>query len=267
MNCNIILRIFLLIGLVTFGISSRGEESNDYRLGAGDIIHITVFPNPDLATDVRVSESGFISYPMIGKVKVGGLTLDAAQQKIAHLLEAGGFVHDPQVNIVPTKIQGNQVSVLGQVSKPGLYPLDTFDMKVSSILAEAGGISENGADLIILVGTRDGKPYRKEIDVPEMFINHMTGDDILVRAGDVIFVRRAPMFYIYGEVQRPGMYRVERNMNVMRALAEAGGPTQKGTVRGLKLYRDKSGKTEELTPDITAPLQGNDVLYVEESLF
>ncbi|HQT26034.1 MAG TPA: polysaccharide export protein EpsE [Burkholderiales bacterium] len=267
MNCNIIFRIFLLICLMTCGASARAGESNDYRLGAGDIIHITVFPNPDLTTDVRVSESGFISYPMIGKVKVGNLTLDAAEQKIAHLLESGGFVHDPQVNIVPTKIIGNQVSVLGHVSKPGLYPLDTFDMKVSNILAEAGGIAENGADVIILVGKRDGKPFRKEIDIPEMFMNRKIGDDVLVRGGDAIYVHRAPMFYIYGEVQRPGIYRVERNMNVMRALAEAGGPTQRGTVKGLKLYREKSGKTEELTPDITAPLQGNDVLYIEESLF
>lgn len=268
MNCNKILRLLFLLCLSACSALAHASESNDYRLGEGDIIHISVFPNPGLTMDVRISESGFISYPMIGKVKVGGLTIDEAEQKISGLLEAGGYVHDPQVNIVPQKIQGNQVSVLGLVNKPGLYPLETFNMKVSNILAEAGGISNAGADAIILVGERNGKPFRKEIDIPEMFIDNKLGEDILLRGGDVIYVRRAPMFYVFGEIQHPGSFRIERNMNVMRAIAEAGGPTQRGTIKGLKLYRtDKSGKTEEITPSLTSPVQGDDVLYIRESLF
>ncbi|MBY0579688.1 MAG: polysaccharide export protein EpsE [Burkholderiales bacterium] len=268
MNCNRILRLLFLLCVMTHGISGYADESNDYRLGAGDIIHISVFPNPDLTKEVRVSESGFISYPLIGKVALGGMTIFAAEQKIAGLFQAGGFVQDPQVNIVPTKILGNRVSVLGQVNKPGLYPLETFDMKVSNILADAGGISAGGADSIILVGERDGKTFRKEIDIVGMFLDNKRDDDILLRGGDIIYVHRAPKFYIYGEIQRPGSYRIEKNMNVMRALAEAGGLTQRGTERGLTIYRsDDNGKTVKMSPDVLEPIHADDVLYIHESLF
>jgi polysaccharide export outer membrane protein len=247
---------------------SHAAESNDYRLGAGDIVRIVVFQNPDFTTEARVSESGVISYPLIGRVELGGLTTTAAEQKIASLLKDGGFVQQPQVNIALTQIRGSQVSVLGQVNRPGRYPLEVLNTHASDMLAIAGGITPVGSDEIVLVGFRNGQPFRKEIDIAGLFLDGQRKDDVLVEGGDVVFVNRAPMFYIYGEVQRPGSYRLERSMTLMQAVAQGGGPTPRGTQRNIMIFRrNEAGKPEEISLDITEPIKVDDVIYVRESLF
>lgn len=253
--------------LAAMGLRAQGAQP-EYRLGPGDNIRVSVFQNPDLTVETRVTENGTISFPLIGTVRVGGLTIPAAEQAIATALREGNFIRQPQVNIVLLRNLGNQVSVLGQVGRPGRYPLETFNIRLSEMLAIAGGIAPTGADIAILVGTRDGKPLRKEIDVPRMFLENRLEDDIVVAGGDVIYVHRQPLFYIYGEVQRPGSYRIERGMTVRHALAQGGGPTMRGTERGLRVYRrGADGKVEVLNPELGDPVLPDDVLYVRESLF
>jgi polysaccharide export outer membrane protein len=256
----------LLTSLLAFAVLA--QAGNDYRLAEGDAIRIIVFQNPDLTLDTRVSESGTIAYPLIGQVKIGGLTLAEAQNKIAVALENGHYVKQPQVNINLTQIVGNQVSVLGQVNKPGSYPLLTFNTHVSQMLANAGGIAVTGGDTVILTGTRDGKPFRKEIDIASLYLDGHMGDDELLQGGDGLYVDRAPMFYIYGEVQRPGSYPLLRHMTVMQALAAGGGLTPRGTERSLRVYRhNKNGSNDKIEPRPTDTVQANDVIYVGESLF
>jgi polysaccharide export outer membrane protein len=243
-------------------------NNQDYRLGAGDAIGVQVYQSPDLSIDARVSESGVISYPLVGSVQLGGLTIAEAEKKIADALRSGGFVKVPQVNIVLRQVRGNQVAVLGQVSRPGRFPLETFNTRVSDMLAAAGGTTATGDDVLIVTGQRDGKPFRKVIDIPALFLNQKSDDDIVLAGGDTLYVNKAPMFYIYGEAQRPGPYRIERGMTVMQALAQGGGPTVRGSQNRLKLHRrDASGKVVETTPSLTDPVRPEDVIYVRESLF
>ena len=268
MNLRVLLRVLLLACLAGFGMAAHAAGNNDYKLGAGDSIRITVFQNPDLTTEARVSESGEVSFPLLGTVKLGGLSIDGAENKIESLLKKGGFVQQPQVNILLQQIRGNQVSVLGQVHRPGRYPLETLNMRVSDILALAGGITPAGSDDIILTGVRNGRSFRKKINIASMFLDDKRGDDVMVEGGDVIYVQRAPMFYIYGQVQRPGSYRIERDMTVMQALAEGGGPTLRGTQNDIKIFRrGADGKQQQITLALTAPVRPDDVLYVRESLF
>jgi polysaccharide export outer membrane protein len=268
MSYKAILQFLLLLVFAAHGVIGHAAETSDYRLGAGDTLRIAVFQNPDLTTEVRVSEQGVVSYPLIGSVELGGLTIEAAEKKIAQLLQDGGFLKQPQVNIVLVQIRGSQVSVLGQVNRPGRYPLETLNTHVSDMLAIAGGATGAGSDRIIVVGTRDGQPFRKEINIADLFLDNKRADDVLVEGGDAMYVDRMPMFYIYGEVQRPGSYRVERNMTVMQALAQGGGPTLRGTQRNIKIFRrDAGGKPEEISLDLTDPVKPDDVLYVRESLF
>lgn len=261
----------ILLGLVLAlaGTSlALAQEKQDYMLAEGDTIRIVVFQNPDLSLETRVTESGTISYPLIGTVQIGGLTIDAAERMIAKGLKEGGFVQQPQVNIVLLQNRGNQVSVLGQVTRPGRYPLETFNMRVSDMLAMAGGIAPTGADLVILTGLRQGKPFRNEIDFPSIFIDDKPSGDINVAPGDVLYVHRAPVYYIYGEAQRPGSYRIEREMTIQQALAQGGGATVRGTEKRLRLHRRGSGgKIEEMLPELSEKIQPDDVLYVRESLF
>lgn len=240
----------------------------DYPLGAGDAIRVQVFQNPDLTIETRVSENGAITYPLIGSTEIGGLSIAAAEKKIADALQKGGFIQKPQVNIVLVQIRGNQVSVLGQVNRPGRFPLETATTRLSDMVATAGGATGAGDDVAIVVGTRSGKPFRKQIDIPSIYLDNKVQDDILLQGGDSIYVQRAPVFYIYGEAQRPGAFRIERGMTIMQALATGGGPTGRGSERRLRLHRKAAdGSIVQITPQLTDAVQPDDVIYVNESLF
>jgi polysaccharide export outer membrane protein len=256
--------------MVLLGIQSTRAvaAAQEYLLVPGDIIRISVFKNPDLSLDARVSEAGAISYPLVGSVPVSGLTLPAAERKIGQMLKDGGFVLSPQVSILLTTALGNLVSVIGEVNTPGRYSLETAGGHLSGMLAAAGGIGQNGGDFVIVTGTRGGKPFRREIDIVKMYSSGNTADDVDLYGGDTLFVNRAPMFYIYGQVQKPGQVRLERGMTVMQALASGGGVTGKGTSRGIVRHRrDASGKVKEEGVSLDDDVHDQDVIYVKESLF
>ena len=239
-----------------------------YQLVPGDILKISVFKNPDLSLDVRVSESGTIGYPLIGTVPVSGLTLPAAERKIAQMLQDGGFVINPQVNILLTEGFGDLVSVIGEVNKSGRYSVESAGHHLAGMLAAAGGISPNGGDVVTVTGVRNGKPFRRDVDVVKLSSSGESADDIEVYGGDTVFVARAPLFYIYGQVQKPGQYRLEGGMTVMQALAAGGGVTGKGTQRGIvRRRRDASGKVKEESVSLDDSVLDKDVIYVKESLF
>jgi polysaccharide biosynthesis/export protein len=262
-------KLGVLAAIMLFGAALKPAYAlEEYLLTPGDVIKVSVFKNPDLMIDARVSEAGTIGFPLLGSVPVAGLTLPAAERKIAQLLKDGGFVLNPQVNILLTTAVGNQVAVLGQVNRPGRYPIEGAGGNLTGMLAEAGGIATSGADVVIVTGMRNGKPFRREIDVVNMSLNGSTADDIELRGGDTLFVNRSPTFYIYGQVQRPGGYRLEKGMTVMQALADGGGMTGKGTSRGIVLHRrDATGKVKESGASLDEDVKDQDVIYVKESVF
>jgi polysaccharide export outer membrane protein len=160
-----------------------------------------------------------------------------------------------------------QVSVLGQVNRPGRYPLDAR-RTVMDVLAQAGGIAADGGDTVALIRKKDGVATRETIDVVGMVRNGELGRDVEVASNDIIYVERAPRFYIYGEVQRPGTFRLERGMTVVQALSAGGGLTQRGTERGLRIKRrGADGKLEILKAKHDDQLLNDDVVYVGESWF
>ena len=258
----------LLLAVAIAAGGAANAQQAEYQIGAGDSIRVSVFQNPDLTLETRVTENGTISYPLVGVVRIGGLTIPAAEQAIAKALRDGNFIQQPQVSIALVQNRGNQVSVLGHVTRPGRFPLETVNTRLSEMIAIAGGIAVTGADAVILTGTREGKPLRKEIDIVGMFLTGDLKDDVVVAGGDVIYVHRQPMYYIYGEAARSGSNRVERGMTFRQALAQAGGPTARGTERGLRVYRrGADGRIQILTPDLADLVQVDDVIYVRESLF
>ena len=263
--------VFAMAGASTAALAQAAPAAaakTEYPLGAGDAIRVQVFQNPDLTIETRVSENGSISYPLVGSVEVGGLSLAAAEKKIADALQKGGFIQKPQVNIVLVQIRGNQVSVLGQVNRPGRFPLETATTRLSDMIATAGGATGVGDDVAVVVGTRNGKLFRKQIDIPSIYLEEKLQDDIVLQGGDSIYVHRAPVFYIYGEAQRPGAFRIERGMTIMQALATGGGPTGRGSEKRLRLHRKAAdGSIIQTAPQLTDTVQPNDVIYVNESLF
>jgi polysaccharide biosynthesis/export protein len=255
-------------GLAWAQAALPSAANGQYRLAAGDMIRISVYQSADLTLETRLTEAGTISYPLLGSVALAGLTVSEAEKRIADGLRSGNFVKQPQVSIAVQQVRGNQVSVLGQVGRPGRYPLETGSVQLTDMIATAGGIVGTGADQIVVVGTRNNQPYRVEIDLPSVFGPNRRANDLTLQNGDVIWVDRAPMIYMYGEVQKPGTLRLERGMTVMQALAASGGLTQRGTERGLRVHRrDAQGQVRVIEPAMTDRLQADDIIYIRESVF
>jgi polysaccharide biosynthesis/export protein len=261
--------LLALLAVLVLPMAVRAAEAaRDYVIGAGDSVRITVYQSPDLTLETRVAESGMVSYPLLGSVKLGGLSVAQAEAEITRGLRDGNFLKQPQVTLQVLLVRGNQVSALGLLNKPGRFPIDVVGMRLSELLALAGGVAPGGNDIVTLSGEREGKPFRREIDLPALYGRKPSGEDPVLSNGDVVFVDRAPTIYIYGEVQKPGVLRLERGMDVMQALAAGGGVTLRGTQRGLRLHRrDAEGKVHVFEPAINDPLQDGDVIYVRESLF
>jgi len=256
----------LCLTVILLPVTAVGQSRE--TLGAGDSIRITVFQNPDLTTDTRISERGTITFPLIGEVTLGGLTPAGAEARIARQLIEGKFVLKPQVSLNVVRVRSRQVSVLGQVPHPGRYPLDDTSSSVTDLLALAGGIAPTGDDNVIVMVTRNGKTAKLEINVPTMYRTGDLSQNIQLQSGDTIFVQRAPVFYIYGEIQRAGAYRAEPNMTVMQALSVGGGVTPRGTDRGLKIRRKaEDGTFRTVAAQLTDRVEPDDVIYVRESLF
>jgi polysaccharide biosynthesis/export protein len=257
-----------LIGLVMAVSAVPSYAQSREALGAGDTVRITVFQNPDLTTETRISEGGTILFPLIGQVDVNGQSPAAAANRIAEALKSGNFMKNPQVSLSVITVRSRQVSVLGHVVRPGRYPLDDVTTSITDILALAGGIAPTGDDIVTAVVSRNGKATKVEIDVARMYRNGDLTSNFQVQAGDTIFVHRAPVFYIYGEVTRSGSYRLEPNLAVVQALSLGGGLTPRGTERGLMIHRrGPDGTLQKIDARLSDAVRADDVIYVKESLF
>jgi polysaccharide export outer membrane protein len=244
------------------------ETRREYVVGAGDVLRISVYLTPDLSLDARVSESGMISYPLLGQVAVGGLSILQVEEAIADGLRNGNFIKQPQVAVLLVQVRGNQASVLGMANRPGRYPIEVNGMLMSELLALAGGIAQGGSEIVTLSGTRDGRRFRQRVDVSALFANGAPSENPIVSGGDTLYIDRQPTVYIYGEVRRPGPIPLIADMTLMQAVASGGGLTLRGTERGLRVHRrDEAGNVQELHPTMSDLLQPGDVVYVRESLF
>ncbi len=265
-----VVRGVMSLMLMAAAMAHAAPPSADYVLGAGDIIRISVYQNPDLTLDARVSEVGTISYPLLGTIKIGGLAVTEAEKKITTGLRDGNFIKQPQVSILVSQVKGNQVSVLGMVSRPGRYPLEQSNARLSEILAQAGGVViGSGSDIVILTGTRKGQPFRMEIDFPQIFAANNAVEDVILQNGDSLYVDRMPYIYVYGEVQSPGTKALLRDMTLLQALASSGGLNLRGTEKGIRVHRrdPTTGVVRVIQPGMNDKLQRDDVVYVKESLF
>jgi polysaccharide biosynthesis/export protein len=264
---------WLLLTLTLFcgGLNvAHGQQGADYRIGAGDILKFNVFQQPDLSIEARVSDSGTVSYPLIGTIKLLGLGTSEAEALIEKRLKSGNFVQNPQVTLNVMQFRSVQVSVNGFVNRPGRYALEQNSMRISEVLAMAGGAIPGGAaDSVVLLTEREGKPVRIEVDLVELFASGDRSKDVSLRGGDSLYVNRAPVFYIYGQVQRPGSMPVDRGMTMAQAIAKSGGITLRGTEKNFRVQRrNKAGAVEWVEngkPDDL--VQPDDLIYIRESLF
>jgi polysaccharide biosynthesis/export protein len=256
----------LLVMMICSMLSNlaAAADSSDYRLGPGDLLRVNVFGSPELSGEARVSESGNITYPLVGQVQVAGKSPTQVEAMLVSLFTEGGYLRQPQVSVLVMEYRSQKVSVLGHVTKPGQYSLQSAS-RLLDMLAEAGGpVNDEAADTATLM-RKDGS--KTSVDLTALFGGDPAQNHV-VNGGDTIYVPRAPQFYVYGEVQRPGMYKLERGMTVSRAISAGGGLTTRGSERRVVIKRrDKQGKEELYSAKGSDLLQADDVLMVKEGLF
>lgn len=256
--------IFFVFVIALF---STSVTAKDYVLGSGDVLRITVYEHADLNAVVRISQTGSINFPLVGEVFIAGLNERAAEMKLSELLEQGGFVKSPQVSIIVDQYRSQQVSVLGEVNKPGVYAIDRGN-RLMDLLAMAGGVNSSGGENAVLIKKGGNGQGGHPIDLFQLLQKGDMTHNVEVADGDIIYIPRMDVFYIYGEAQRPGSYRLQRNMTVMQALSMGGGLTPRGTQRGIQIKRkDASGAVVTIKADLSEVLMPDDVVYVKESLF
>lgn len=159
------------------------------------------------------------------------------------------------------------VAVMGQLARPGKYGIQSGLRRISDFVSQAGGPTESAGELLFYTTNISGSPVTEQINIDKLFRAPSSENNKNVYPGDVIYVPIAPQIYVYGEVQRPGMYKIDKNMTVMQAIAKAGGLTIRGTQRSVKLHRKNAdGEIIKLKPELSGSIQDEDVLYVEESL-
>lgn len=250
---------------------SAGDQSGMVKLGPGDLIEVAVYNVPELATKARVSNSGDVYLPLIDYVHIEGLTQEEAQTVIEKRLEAGGFVRSPHVTIFVDEANSQGVTILGEVTKPGIYP-DPVDHKLYQVVSEAGGFTPSASRKIGII--RHNQTEAIHVDLPRNLSDDISGN-VDVLPGDTITVPKAPIVYVVGDVGRPSGFLVDNGtLTVLQALALAGGTNHTAKMGGARIIRKTpSGMTETnlqlkkmleaKVPDVT--LQADDILFVPVS--
>lgn len=232
--------------------------NDGYVIGVGDVVEIAVLGREEFKPRVQVQVDGTVQLPYLHSVMASNLTVIQLRERVAKLLRDGGYYVDPVVSVTVVSYASRYVTVLGEFASPGLIPVDR-SYRVSEILARAGGPRPGASDELVL-----RRATGEEIVLPiEMLSRGGPQDDPLVQPGDKLFIGAAPNFYIYGQVNAPGSYRVERGMTLRMALARGGGLTERGSSNRLSVFRNG----REVRVSLDTVLQGGDTVVVGERFF
>ena len=258
--------VFCVLAATLAG-TSLGAATAD-RLGPGDIVRVTVFQSPELTTEAPISPNGSLSFPLIGEVPIADHSPTEAAALIAKRLRDGRLVLNAQVNVSLVEVRSQRVSVLGQVARPGPYPLDPNARSLTAMLAQAGGVTASADDTVVVIRRHGDDVQRISVDVPGMYRTGNVAADPELQAGDTVFVPNAPVFYIYGAVQKPGMYRLEPETSVLRALSLGGGLAPRGTERGVIISRPMpDGSMQDIRASLDDRVKANDIVRIKQSIF
>ena len=261
---KLIVALLLSFSTVVFAVENVLDD--------GDLVRISVYGNPDLTTEAKVSASGLLNFPLIGEIRVGGLNAPETEQLIAKQLIEEGYLKQAQVNVIVLQSSSQQVSILGQVMKPGKYSIETGARTLFDFIALSGGVSAKGSSVITIVRMSEDPPQRISVNIDQLFLKSRVDivkmSDIKMTAGDIIYVPEAPVFYVFGEANRPGVYRYKPGMTVAQAISSGGGISGKGTDRGIKIDRRKEdGQLIKLNASLSSEILADDVVTIQERLF
>lgn len=241
-------------------------------VGVGDQIFITVFGQPDMSAEVTVNDNDQVTLPLIGTLKIGGLTPQTIEKLIAQRLKDGEYLRNPEVSVQVRQVRSQMISVLGEVLRPGRFPI-LGKLTVLDAVATAGGLTQRADSTALLIRRNpalNGDIQRKEIPIrlDQVMDSRSNELNIELKNDDVVFVAQQKLFYIHGEVRKPGAYPMEPDLNVMRVLSISGGVTDRGSLRRIRIHRKDAGQNiREFTPELNSAVLSGDVIFVDERLF
>ncbi len=280
--------LFFLLIMAT-GATAPAQSAQDaasafireYKIGPRDLLEIRVIDLPELTKfEVRVSEDGTITLPLLGSIQVGGNTKDAVERKLADLLGLK-VMKNPQVSVFIKEYQSNRVAVIGAVNKPGMIEL-VGAMNLLQVISQAGGLDEKAAnEIFVLREGKDGTTASIRIDLEDLMINGNAKLNIPLKPNDTINIPidKIISIYVFGAVRNPGALQVKQSKktNILQAIAQAGGLTESGKMSGITITRTgKDGKEEKIIVNLNDVINGKkpnivlkegDVVYVKESIF
>ena len=247
----------------------------EYKIAEHDELQINVYGEPDLTKTVRVAVDGNISYPLLGRVKVAGLTTQELEDSLSKLLREGGYIINPQVSVYMEKF--STISILGEVRNPGSYELKG-KFGILDAIAQAGGFNID-ADInnVKILRVRDGQQTTTQLKLGDIKKGLET-TEIVLKPNDTIFVEKIGKVTVLGEVARPGTFELKDKLTVLEAIAMAGGFTDDAWInstRIIRAYEDSKKVIRIKVTDITRrgqrekdiELFPGDIIYVPESLF
>jgi len=241
-------------------------HAQDYIVGERDVLRITVYDHADLTSVARVSGEGTISFPLIGELKVSGLTIPQIAKKISELL-AGGYIVDPQVIVFIEEFRSKKTTAMGEVAKPGLYELPG-QTSFMELISRAGGLTKDAGDKAIIKRKTGQGEQSFTIDLRRLIDKGDTSVDMPLQDGDSIYIQKAGFFYVTGEVKKPDAYKCEEGTTVLKAITMAGGFTDKAAEKRIKIKRKDSGKENTMERvGLDELVRADDVIIVPESFF
>lgn len=252
------------------GSVGYAASSPDYIVGDGDLLRITVYDNPDLLTVVRVGGEGAILFPLIGQVKVDGLSVTSVAAKIEAML-AQGYIVSPHVSVFIEEYRSQRATIMGQVNRPGLYELKGYTTFLE-VLSKAGDLTKDAGDKAFIKRKAESADKMEKtivIDLKRLVDRGDTSQDQPIIDGDSIYVTKAGTFYVTGEVKKPDSYKIiEEGTTVLKAITMAGGFTDKASTGRVKIIRKVNGKEELLERvKLDVLILPDDVIVVPESFF
>jgi polysaccharide export outer membrane protein len=255
------------------GSAQATAKRERIRIGAGDLVEVSIYGVTDFRQETRVNESGDLSLPLIGSVRIGGATVEEAQDVIAKSLVEGGYFRDPHVNVVIKDFASQGVSILGEVTKPGVYPM-VGTRRLYDLFSMAGGLT-NKAGKVVGISHRD-QPGTSERIVMSEDPAKSVENNVEIFPGDTIVVSKAGIVYVVGDVQRPGGFVMENNerMTVLQAVALAQGTNRTAALNSAKILRRTSVGPQEVKIPLKQimaakasdmDLQAEDILFIPGS--
>ena len=270
------------VALVALALpAAAAAQVNNYVVGPQDVLTVALFDQPELGGKYTVEADGTFTFPLIGRVRVGGMTLRGLETELRRLL-ADGFFKNPQVSVSVEQYRSQRVFVVGEIRSPGPYPL-TGDMTLIEALARAGSLTgEAGGEVLIVrlrsgaktdapvfpdgdLSTEEGTEVMR-VDVKELQSGRLSRN-VQLRDNDTIFVPRAELVYVFGQVRNPGSYPLQKGMTVLQALSLAGGVTDRGAEGRVKIERVVKGTRTEAKVKLEEPVRPGDTIIVPERFF